>query len=237
MKTWSFFLILLIISAAAAVKPAKTDLDGAWRSAGPSGATVMLTLMDNYLMQTTYEPSRFISTRGGTWQRTGDNLRLTVEFDTEDSGRVGRMEPYRVAMRDGQLMLSGPAGQQTFSRVDGPSTQTPLAGLWRITGRANDAGQITTMQRGSRKTLKLLTGSRFQWVAINPQTKQFFGTGGGTYRFQDGQYTEMIDFFSRDNSRVGRSLTFGGTVDGSEWHHTGQSSTGGKVDEIWSREQ
>lgn len=232
-----FALILLITALTAAFRPTKTDLDGAWRSMGPSGATIVLTLMDNYLMQTTYEPSRFVSSRGGTGQRTGDNLNLTVEFDTADSSRVGRVEPYRVAVRNGQLILTGPAGRQTFSRVDEPSNENPLAGLWRITGRANDAGQITTMQRGNRKTLKLLTGSRFQWAAINPQTKQFFGTGGGTYRFQDGQYTETIDFFSRDNSRVGHSLTFGATVNGNEWHHTGQSSTGGKVDEIWSREK
>jgi hypothetical protein len=109
--------------------------------------------------------------------------------------------------------------------------------MWRITGRANDAGQLTTMQRGARKTLKLLTGSRFQWAAINPETKQFSGTGGGTYVLKDGKYTETIDFFSRDNSRVGRSLTFGAEVNGAEWRHIGQSSTGGKVDEVWSREK
>lgn len=86
------------------------------------------------------------------------------------------------------------------------------------------------MQKGPRKTIKLLTGGRFQWVALNPETKQFFGTGGGTY-------TESIDFFSRDNSRAGRSIPFGATVNGDEGHHTGQSSTGGTVDEIWSREK
>lgn len=93
------------------------------------------------------------------------------------------------------------------------------------------------MQRGPRKTIKLLTGSRFQWVAINPQTKQFSGTGGGTYVLKSGIYTETIDFFSRDNGRVGRSLTFKAAIDQDEWHHTGQSSTGGAVNEIWTREK
>lgn len=197
----------------------------------------MLTLADDYLMQTTYEPKRFIGSRGGNCQQTADQLRLMVEFDTQDSSRVGQMENYRVALRDGKLVLSGPAGNRTFSRVDEPSAQTPLAGLWRITGRANDAGQVTTMQRGARKTLKLLTASRFQWAAINPQTKQFSGTGGGSYVLKDGKYTETIDFFSRDNGRVGRSLTFEAGISGTEWRHTGQSSTGGKVDEVWSREK
>ena len=230
-------LSLLLAGLAVAFRPAQPSMTGAWRLVEPSGATVMLTLTDAYLMQTTYEPNRFVSSRGGNYQQTTGQLTLTVEFDTQDSSRVGQAEPYRVTLRDGKLVLTGSSGSRTFSRVDEPSAQTPLAGLWRITGRANDAGQLTTMQRGARKTLKLLTGSRFQWAAINPQTKQFSGTGGGTYVLKDGKYTETIDFFSRDNSRVGRALTFGSEVSGAEWRHTGQSSTGGKVDEVWSREK
>ncbi len=236
MKTLLISFAIMASGFLLATRPARTDLDGAWKQTGSANATVMLTIVDNYLMQTTYEASRFVSTRGGAWQRSGDKLSLSVEFDTADSSRVGQVESYSVMLKNGQLTLSGPAGVRTFANLDQPSDKTPLAGLWRITGRANDAGQIMTMQRGARKTIKLLTGTRFQWAAINPQTKQFSGTGGGTYRFADGQYTETIDFFSRDNSRVGRSLTFTDTVSGSEWRHTGQSSTGGKVDEVWTRE-
>lgn len=228
--------LLCILGVGIPFKPVKTDLDGAWRTTDASGKTVRLTITDNYLMQTTYEPTRFISTRGGVCQRSGDALTLAVEFDSQDSSHVGQSETYKVILQKGQLTLTGQAGNQTFTRVDEPSPQTPLAGLWRITGRANEAGQITAMQRGARKTIKLLTASRFQWVAINPQAKQFSGTGGGTYTFIDGKYTETIDFFSRDNSRVGRSLTFTDKVTGSEWTHTGQSSTGGQVNEIWTRE-
>ena len=238
MKSRYFIALpLLLVGLVATFRPVQPGIVGAWRLVEPSGATVMLTLTDAYLMQTTYEPNRFISSRGGNYGQTANQLKLTVEFDSQDSSRVGQTETYPITLRDGKLVLNGPAGNLTFSRVDEPSAQTPLAGLWRITGRANDAGQVTTMQRGARKTLKLLTGSRFQWAAINPQTKQFSGTGGGSYLFKDGKYTETIDFFSRDNDRVGRSLTFGAAVTGAEWRHTGQSSTGGKVDEVWSREQ
>lgn len=204
---------------------------------GPNGASVMLTVIDNYLMETVYEPSRFISTRGGAVRSTSNGMTLSVEFDSQDSSRVGQTESYQIQADRSKLTMTGPNGSRTFSRVDEPSAQTALAGLWRITGRATESGQLTTMQRGPRKTLKLLTGTRFQWAAINPQTRQFSGTGGGTYTLEDGQYTETIDFFSRDNSRVGRSLTFGASVTGDEWRHTGQSSTGSKVDEVWSRER
>jgi hypothetical protein len=98
-----------------------------------------------------------------------------------------------------------------------------LAGNWRITGRMND-GQIQPLQKGPRKTLKLISGIRFQWMAINPETKEFYGTGGGTYTFKDGKYTdkdgkytENIEFFSKDSSRVGASLTFDGSLNKNVW--------------------
>lgn len=230
------FLLLLIGGLSIAFRPGQTNsMNGTWQMQEPSGATVILTVADNYLMQTTYEPTRYVSTRGGTYQLAGDKLTMSVEFDTTDSTQVGQTKTDQISLLNGQLVINGSAGKQTFNRVNEP--QTPLTGLWRITGRANDAGQVNPLQRGPRKTIKLLTGSRFQWAAINPQTKQFFGTGGGTYTLKDGQYTETIDFFSRDNSRVGRSLTFKADLAGTEWRHSGQSSTGGTVNEVWSREK
>ena len=90
-------------------------------------------------------------------------------------------------------------------------------------------------QTGPRKTLKMLTGTRFQWFAINPETKQFSGTGGGTYSFENGKYTENIWSFSRDSSRVGAKLVFDGKLVDGKWHHSGLSSKGDKIYEVWGR--
>jgi hypothetical protein len=98
-------------------------------------------------------------------------------------------------------------------------------------------GNMNDIPKRDRKTLKLLTGTRFQWMAINPATKEFFGTGGGTYRFENGKYIETIEFFSRDSTRVGASLQFDGKVEGDTWYHSGKSSRGDDLNEIWSREQ
>lgn len=201
------------------------------------GETIMLLVSDSYYMQTAYTPTKYLMTRGGVWKQDGNKVTMTIEFDTDDSTRVGSSQTVDLASGNGQLAIITPNGQQVLTRVDEVSEQTPLAGLWRITGRANDAGVVTPMQRGARKTLKLLTGTRFQWAAINPETKQFSGTGGGTYTLKDGKYTETIEFFSRDNSRVGKSLTFDNKLNGSDWLHSGLSSTGGKVNEVWSREK
>ena len=92
------------------------------------------------------------------------------------------------------------------------------------------------MQRGDRKTLKLLTGTRFQSMAINAATKKKFGTGGGTYTFADGKYTEQIEFFSCDSTRVGATLNFDGSLKDSVWNHSGKSLKGDPLNELRTKE-
>ena len=85
-----------------------------------------------------------------------------------------------------------------------------------------------------RKTMKIVSGTRFQWIAYNTETKQFSGTGGGTYVTINGKYTENIEFFSRDDSRVGASLDFDFSLKNGDWHHSGLSSKGAPMYEVWS---
>lgn len=229
-------LIATLLFSTLALRPLAPSTQGAWKLIRDN-QTVMLLVSDRYFMQTTYAPDRFINTRGGIWNQDGNKLTMTIEFDSADSTNVGKTNTADLASGNDQLAIITPGGQQVMTRVDDASAQSPMAGLWRITGRINNDGVMAPMQRGARKTLKLLTGSRFQWAAINPQTRQFSGTGGGTYTLKDGKYTETIDFFSRDNSRVGKSLTFDNKLNGDDWLHSGQSSTGGKVSEIWSKEK
>jgi hypothetical protein len=94
---------------------------------------------------------------------------------------------------------------------------------------------MAEMRPGARKTIKILSGTRFQWAAINSETGDFFGTGGGFYTFENGKYTEHIEFFSRDATRVGASLSFNGELKEGNWHHSGLSSKGDRIYEIWSR--
>ena len=82
--------------------------------------------------------------------------------------------------------------------------------------------------------MKLLSGTRFQWIAYDTETKQFKGTGGGTYTTIDGKYTEMIEFFSKDDTKVGATLPFNYSLEKGKWHHSGKSSKGASIYEIWS---
>lgn len=44
----------------------------------------------------------------------------------------------------------------------------------------------------------------------------------------------MIDTFSRDKNRVGTRLEFHYEVKDGQWHHSGKSSKGEDMYEIWS---
>jgi hypothetical protein len=81
--------------------------------------------------------------------------------------------------------------------------------------------------------MKILSGTRFQWIAYNTETGEFSGTGGGTYTTVDNQYTENIDFFSRDSSRVGAILSFKFQKIDGIWNHSGKNSRGQPLYELW----
>ncbi|MFN4145135.1 MAG: membrane or secreted protein [Runella sp.] len=224
----SFWLFLFVGLSASTFAQWK----GAWQQTTPDGATAVMICADNYLMIARYKEKQFLNTEGGTFQVEKGKLTYRCEFNTTDSTQVQKTFVQKANTKGKTLKLEQWGNWQPID--DG---NTPATAIYRITGRMNNDGKISQMQRGSRKTLKILSGTRFQWAAINTETKQFFGSGGGTYTIKDGKYTENIEFFSRDNSRVGASLTFDYELkDGKDWHHSGLSSTGNKIYEIWSKE-
>ena len=70
-------------------------------------------------------------------------------------------------------------------------------------------------------------------LIFNLEKKEFKGTGGGTYTTINGKYSEKIEFFSRDNSRVGMNLEFNYDIDKGNWIHKGKTSKGDPLHEIW----
>ncbi len=215
-------------------KTADDPLRGAWRQQENGGEDVLL-FMDGYATQTMCKlgDKEFVMSRGGTYSVEGSNLNLMFEFDTKEKGNIGQRFTAQYKIDGDKLQITINGESETWNRVD--DGQAPLAGVWRITDRMQE-GKITPIhQTGPRKTLKILTGTRFQWAAINPETKEFSGSGGGTYTFENGKYTEHIEFFSRDNSRVGNSLSFDGKLEEGKWHHSGKSSRGDAIYEVWGK--
>lgn len=220
------------------IQKEKDELAGAWHQKHDNNEETVKIYADGYFMFARFdkEGKKFVAAGGGTYSLQGKEYKEKIEFFTTDSTQVGKTWDYKVSsLKDKKLVLEGKKGKENWERIDG--SQTVLTGNWRITARANAQGEMTPIQRSARKTLKILSGTRFQWAAINTETKQFFGTGGGTYTAKDGKYTENIEVFSRDNSRAGASLTFDYEVQGNDWIHAGLSSRGDKIKEVWSREK
>ncbi|WP_448520213.1 membrane or secreted protein [Rhodoflexus sp.] len=216
-------------------------LKGTWRVMNPqgipAGAEVIYMMSDSYFVSAAFneQDKQFIGVLGGTYRIAGDQFIGTLEFNSADSTLVGsnRSFTFSVAADGKQMNIITPEGStETWTKIDDGATS--LTGLWRFAGRVDAEGKETRSPRSARKTIKLLTGGYFVWAAINTDTKQFFGCGGGTYTVQDGKYTENIKFFSRDNSRVGASLTFDFEIKDKDWHHKGKNSRGEALYEIWA---
>lgn len=228
-KTIIFFVLFTGIFSFAF---SQTSLTGAWELKHADQSTILL-FQDGYFTSSQYTSDQFGQTWGGPFEISENKIKILVEFDSADSTTIGQEKVIDFSIKNKQLTIDLPAIKSVYQLLD--NGKAPLAGTWKITEREQDGKLVRIHQRGTRKTLKMLTGTRFQWFAIDPGTKQFSGTGGGTYTFKNGKYTEHILFFSRDNSRVGADLTFDGKIEGGRWHHSGLSSKGDKIYEIWDR--
>ena len=217
--------IVLFLSSIFSETNVQQQIQGAWKS-----NEVIVIISGNYFAYTTFTSSEFVNAYGGSWKIEGSNMVVTFEFNTEDPEMVGTSTSFRISV-DGNSFFVNDA---ILKRVDDGSPGK-LAGTWLFSNRMRD-GKLGSPRSADnpRKTMKILSGTRFQWIAYNVDTKEFMGTGGGTYTTIDGKYTENIDFFSRDNSRVGASLVFDYERKNDEWHHKGFSSKGDPIYEIWS---
>ena len=188
---------------------------------------------DGYQVLSIYnaESGKFIHTNGGTWSLDGDIMTEKVEFHTDDSTYVGKEFSFQIKLTENELSIVG--RDMVMKRID-DGTPGELQNAWLMSGRVRDGKTQLRDTNRPRKTMKILSGTRFQWIAYNTETKQFMGTGGGTYTTVDGKYTENIEFFSRDDSRVGMSLNFNYELMDGKWHHSGLSSKGNPIHEIWS---
>ncbi len=215
-------------------RPDNSALNGAWKLQKGSVEQVLI-FSDGYFMHTTFDKvkKQFIQSRGGAYKFSEKGLASRIEFNTLDKEQIGKDIDYSFIINNERLNTDLSGKKDTWTLLD--KGEGPMAGTWRSSGRMQD-GKVVLSPPRARKTFKILTGTRFQWAAINAETKEFFGTGGGTYTFKEGKYTENIEFFSRDSSRVGASLTFDGKIVDGHWHHSGMSSKGSPIYEIWSKE-
>lgn len=230
-------IILLLICTFLSIGIKSQGLIGAWERYHTSekGEKIksVVVFTDGYQVITYYNSNtgKFISTNGGTWKLIGDTVTEKVEFDSSNPELVGTEVSFDVFIKDSIMEIVG--SDMSFKRIDN-GAPGKLLGAWLMSGRIRDGETQLRDTSTPRKTMKILSGTRFQWIAYNTQTKEFLGTGGGVYTTTNGEYIENIEFFSRDDSRAGASLKFTYSLVDSKWHHSGLSSKGDPIYEIWN---
>ena len=175
---------------------------------------------DSYLIETGYQQKdgAFAFTRGGFYQKTEKAIEVTFEFNSnyaQDSLK--------------RLSYTG----QDWRKVS--NTDQALEGKWLMAGRVKPQGEQRRDLSRSRKTMKLLLDGYFQWTAFDSASMRFMGSGGGTYTAQGGNYIETLEYFSRDNSKVGKVLPFEFSLKENDWYHKGLNSKGQSMHEIWQK--
>lgn len=240
-------LLLILLGTACSKKSSSAVIDinrddpmptGAWsRQFTEDGKdlTEILLLVNGYFSLTRHKTAdgAFVMTKGGYFTKAGMYLRGYLEFHSADQSMVGELQEWKLANAGDQMSMTLGESTSTWSPLD-VGRSTPLTGAWLFAGRERDGEMQRRDTNQPRKTMKLLTGSRFQWIAYNTETGEFFGSGGGEYSAEDGQYVEKIRFFSRDDNRVGAELPFEFSRQQEEWHHSGKSSSGQPMYEVWA---
>ena len=230
-------LIALLVFALLSLGANAQNLLGAWEHISTSENDEKLKTVaifsDGYHVITTYDESsgKFIETRGGSWETKNGAVIEKIEFDSSKPERVGTESTFQFKVSNSQLTFLESGIK--FTRIDN-NQPGKLHGAWLMSGRVADGKNQLRDISGPRKTMKILSGTRFQWIAYNTKTKQFLGTGGGTYTTINGDYTESIAFFSKDETKVGLKIKFNFELIDGNWNHSGFSSKGDPIHEIWS---
>ena len=173
----------------------------------------------NYLVMTSYkvDSNKFIKTIGGFYNKEGNRFNMSLEFNSNfKNDSISKIEIEKKA---------------NWKKIS--LKKNDLQGKWLMVGRVRNGNEQRRNLDRPRKTMKFLINGYFQWIAFNTETFQFSGSGGGKYITKDGKYIESIEYFSRDDSKVGLNLEFDYELINKEWNHKGFSSKGDPLHEIW----
>ena len=161
-------------------------------------------------------------------------MQLSYEWNSQDSLLVNTTADLSfVLKKNGHLSLGKLLSD--LKRLD-EGVSGDLFGAWIISGNySNDVVSRRANPFLPRRTMKIISGKHFQWVSYNVVTRKFFDAGGGTQSSVNGKYIENIEYFTKTAQSVGKSVEFSYSVLEGDWRHKGQKSTGGPLDECWTK--
>ncbi len=216
------------------------NIQGAWKLVSTNGVKepndVVSIFSPSFTAYSTgaAETGEFIAAGGGFYNFDNDKYNIEMAFSTQDSSLVGTILSYDYELEGDTFTTIENGKVSVWQKIDNAGTD--LNGNWRMLGRPNSEGVLEQRRPvADRVTIKILSGTRFQWAAINTGTKQFMGTGAGTYTIENGTYTEKITVFSRNKDRVGAVLPFNYRIQDGDWYHSGNNSSGEPMAEVWAK--
>ena len=184
-----------------------------------NGTINRIIIDKNYFVMASYkvDTNKFVKTIGGFYSENGSKLNVDLEFNSNyKNDSISKIKIEKKA---------------NWKKIS--LKENDLQGKWLMVGRVRNGNEQRRNLNRPRKTMKFLINGYFQWIAFNTETFQFSGSGGGKYITEDGKYIENIEYFSRDDSKVGLTLEFDYDVINREWNHKGFSSQGDPLHEIW----
>ncbi|MEO0897363.1 MAG: hypothetical protein AAFY71_13235 [Bacteroidota bacterium] len=224
-------------------------LRGAWTMVQKDGVSndelaiqMVKILSDGHFMFAFYnsETQQFFSAGGGTYSYANGQYTENIDFHTIDPALAGTSVTFSCKL-DGDKWVhqgntNGTPINEIFQRVD-KGSGSDLSGTWKQEFNVDAAGKRLKLKKHHKK-LKILSGTRFQWVEYNSKKGKFISCGGGTYTLANQAYEEKLEFFSTDSTQVGKAFQFECKQAGDEWIHKEKALRGAKplgVDEVWSR--
>ena len=217
MKKLFIFLSLNLLNACSETN---TDISNVFEIDKTEETIERLIIDSEYLVATEFNKTSgaFVKTYGGYYEIVGDSYQVSLEFNSDfEKDSIKSIELTK---------------DNNWRNISKPKSM--LQGKWVMSGRYNNGEFRTRDTNLPRKTMKVLIDGFFQWIAFNTETFRFSGSGGGEYEAVDGKYIEKIQYFSRDDSRVGAELDFNYEVKEGNWHHSGLSSKGNPINEVWT---
>lgn len=217
MKKLFIFLSLNLVYACSETN---TDISNVFEIDKTEETIERLIIDSEYLVVTEFNKTSgaFVKTSGGYYEIEGDSYQVSLEFNSD--------------FKKDSIKYIELTKDNNWRNISKPKSM--LQGKWVMSGRYNNGEFRTRDTNLPRKTMKVLIDGFFQWIAFNTETFRFSGSGGGEYEAVDGKYIEKIQYFSRDDSRVGAELDFNYEVKEGDWYHSGLSSKGNPINEVWT---
>lgn len=218
-------------------------LNGAWRliekAEQPVTNEVIKLYSNSYFTYASYEKDtgKFIEAGGGRYMYEFFNYREHYDIDSTKPERSGTTTNYKAVLEGDKLSITNlKTGRvEVWEKFD-EANNFEMTTCWRIHEKQDEGdSDWRRIEYGPRKTLKMITNNRYQVLALNSETGKFVSSSGGTWSGENSTYTEQVEFFSKNQENVGRSLKFNRKYEYGLWYHTGRDTQGKVMMEKWLR--